>query len=172
MVTKVVWLQFRNCLPPWCERRQTWCTEQAAGVPPSGGSHASQTADFAARTLWQIPNCCCLGRWTIPTLTGAASLEERKPRSNSRLIKDARIPTRGSKLVAGHNLYSIENLTIPAHSRSLIKTGLAIAVSQIWLSKADFTCLIVISHRYVLVSRYEVGWLIVFHMTLQLRVIC
>ena len=45
-----------------------------------------------------------------------------------RLIEDARIPTRGSKLAARHNLYSIENLTIPAHSRSLIKTGLAIAV--------------------------------------------
>ena len=45
-----------------------------------------------------------------------------------RLIEDARIPTRGSKLAAGHDLYSIKTLTIPAHSRSLIKTGLAIAV--------------------------------------------
>ena len=42
------------------------------------------------------------------------------------LIEDARIPTRGSKLAAGHDLYSIETLTIPAHSRSLIKTGMAI----------------------------------------------
>ena len=45
-----------------------------------------------------------------------------------RLIEDARILTRGSKLAAGHDLYSIETVTIPAHSRSLIKTGLAIAV--------------------------------------------
>ena len=45
-----------------------------------------------------------------------------------RLIEDARIPTRGSKLTAGHDLYIIETLTISAHSRSLIKTGLAIAV--------------------------------------------
>ena len=45
-----------------------------------------------------------------------------------RLIEDARIPTRGSKLAAGHDLYSIETLMIPAPSRSLIKTGLAIAV--------------------------------------------
>ena len=45
-----------------------------------------------------------------------------------RLIEDARIPTRGSKFAAGHNLYSIETLSIPAHGRTLIKTGLAIAV--------------------------------------------
>ena len=45
-----------------------------------------------------------------------------------RLIEDARILTRGSKLAAGLDLYSIETLTIPAHSRFLIKTGLAIAV--------------------------------------------
>ena len=30
-----------------------------------------------------------------------------------------------------------------------------------WLGKADFTWLIVISHRYVIVSRYEVSWLLV-----------
>ena len=47
---------------------------------------------------------------------------------NQRLIEDARIPTQGSKLAVGHDLYSIETLTIPAHSRSLVKTGLAIAV--------------------------------------------
>ena len=45
-----------------------------------------------------------------------------------RLIEDARIPTRGLKLAAGHDLYRFETLTTPAHSRSLIKTGLAIAV--------------------------------------------
>ena len=45
-----------------------------------------------------------------------------------RVIEDTRIPTRGSKLAAGHDLYSIQTLTIPAHSRSLVKTGLAIAV--------------------------------------------
>ena len=40
-------------------------------------------------------------------------------------------------------------------------------LSQIWLSKADSTWLIVISQRYVYVSRYWVSWLIVFHMTTQ-----
>ena len=45
-----------------------------------------------------------------------------------RLTEGAPIPTRGWKLAAGHDLYSIETLKIPAHSRSLIKTRLAIAV--------------------------------------------
>ena len=45
-----------------------------------------------------------------------------------RLIEDACIPTRESILAAGHDLYSIKTLTIPAHSSSLVKTGLAIAV--------------------------------------------
>ena len=38
-----------------------------------------------------------------------------------------------------------------------------LSLSQFWLSKADFTWLIVISHRYVLVLHYDVDWLIVFH---------
>ena len=45
-----------------------------------------------------------------------------------RLIEDSRIPTTRLKFADGHDLYSIETLTIPAHSTSLIKTGLAIAV--------------------------------------------
>ena len=44
------------------------------------------------------------------------------------LIEDARILTRCSKFAAGHDLYSIESLSIPAQGRTLIKTGLAIAV--------------------------------------------
>ena len=47
-----------------------------------------------------------------------------------RLIEDAHIPTRESKLAAGHDLYSIKTLTIPPDSRTLIQTGLAIAVSD------------------------------------------
>ena len=42
-----------------------------------------------------------------------------------RLIEDARIPTIGSKFTAGHDLHSIKSLSIPAHGRTLIKTGLA-----------------------------------------------
>ena len=45
-----------------------------------------------------------------------------------RLSKDAKIPTRGSRVAAGHDLYAIETLSIPANNRALIKTGLAIAV--------------------------------------------
>ena len=45
-----------------------------------------------------------------------------------RLIEDARIPTRGLKLAAGHDLYSITILTILTHSRAHIKTCLAITV--------------------------------------------
>jgi len=47
-----------------------------------------------------------------------------------RLDKKARIPTNGSKLAAGHDLYSIEDILIPANSRVLVKIGLAVAVPE------------------------------------------
>ena len=57
-----------------------------------------------------------------------AHLKKAKLVRIERLIENSRIPTTESKLPAGHDLYSIKTLTIPAHSRSLIKTGLAIAI--------------------------------------------
>jgi len=47
-----------------------------------------------------------------------------------RLDEKARIPTKGSKLAAGHDLYSIEDILIPANSRVLVKIGLAVAVPE------------------------------------------
>ena len=42
----------------------------------------------------------------------------------------ARIPTKGSTLAAGHDLYSIEDILIPANSRVLAKISLAVAVPE------------------------------------------
>jgi len=47
-----------------------------------------------------------------------------------RLSEDARIPTKGSKLAAGHNLYSSADISIPANNQALVKIGLAIAVPE------------------------------------------
>ena len=47
-----------------------------------------------------------------------------------RLDEKARIPTTGSKLEAGHDLYIIENILIPANNRALVKISLAIAVPE------------------------------------------
>jgi len=47
-----------------------------------------------------------------------------------RLNEKARIPTKGSKLAAGHDHYSIEDILIPANNRALVKIGLAIAVPK------------------------------------------
>jgi deoxyuridine 5'-triphosphate nucleotidohydrolase len=44
------------------------------------------------------------------------------------LVKDAKIPTRGSTLSAGYDLYSSESTIVKAGDRSLISTGLAIQV--------------------------------------------
>ncbi|KAJ3552917.1 hypothetical protein NM688_g3897 [Phlebia brevispora] len=40
----------------------------------------------------------------------------------------ARVPTRGSALAAGYDLYSAEHKTIPAHGKALVDTQLSIAV--------------------------------------------
>ncbi|KAG2152862.1 dUTP pyrophosphatase [Suillus clintonianus] len=45
-----------------------------------------------------------------------------------RLSDKARIPTRGSSLSAGYDLYSAEKKVIPAHGKALVDTQLSIAV--------------------------------------------
>ncbi|MBD0369989.1 MAG: dUTP diphosphatase [Pyrinomonadaceae bacterium] len=45
-----------------------------------------------------------------------------------RLHEAARLPTRGSLHAAGLDLYSIESLTIPAHARASVRTGLAVSI--------------------------------------------
>jgi len=45
-----------------------------------------------------------------------------------RLSEKAKIPTRGSPLAAGYDLYSAEKKVIPAHGKALVDTQLSIAV--------------------------------------------
>ncbi|EGO27285.1 hypothetical protein SERLADRAFT_435048 [Serpula lacrymans var. lacrymans S7.9] len=45
-----------------------------------------------------------------------------------RLSDKARLPTRGSALSAGYDLYSAEKKVIPAHGKALVDTQLSIAV--------------------------------------------
>ncbi|VDC06160.1 unnamed protein product [Peniophora sp. CBMAI 1063] len=53
------------------------------------------------------------------------------PTSNlliKRLSEKARLPTRGSALAAGYDLYSAEEKTIPARGKALVDTQISIAV--------------------------------------------
>ncbi|KIM45891.1 hypothetical protein M413DRAFT_440943 [Hebeloma cylindrosporum] len=45
-----------------------------------------------------------------------------------RLSDKARLPTRGSPLAAGYDLYSAEKKVIPAHGKALVDTQISIAV--------------------------------------------
>ena len=47
-----------------------------------------------------------------------------------RLDEKAGIQTKGSKLAAGQDLYSIEDIPIPASSRVLVKIGLEVPVPE------------------------------------------
>lgn len=47
-----------------------------------------------------------------------------------KLHPSARLPTRGSRFAAGLDLYSVEDLTIPAHGRRAVRTGLAVAIPR------------------------------------------
>ena len=45
-----------------------------------------------------------------------------------KLREDAFIPTKGSKLAAGYDLYSVEDKIIKSKSREMIHTGLSVAI--------------------------------------------
>ena len=45
-----------------------------------------------------------------------------------RLHAEAKLPTRGSPLAAGLDIYSVERVTIEAGGRAAVRTGLAVAI--------------------------------------------
>jgi dUTP pyrophosphatase len=45
-----------------------------------------------------------------------------------KLSSDATMPTRGSRYAAGHDLYSAVDLVIPAHSRAVVPTDIAMSI--------------------------------------------
>jgi len=47
-----------------------------------------------------------------------------------RLQQDATIPTTGSRMAAGHEIYALKDDTIPAQRQSLVDTGIAIGLSR------------------------------------------
>ena len=47
-----------------------------------------------------------------------------------RLHPEARLPTRGSSLAAGLDLYSVERVTLRPGARAAVRTGLAVAIPE------------------------------------------
>jgi len=57
-------------------------------------------------------------------------MDEIKKLEFERLDANAILPTRGSRAAAGLDLYSIEDITILPHERTLARTGLAVAIPE------------------------------------------
>lgn len=45
-----------------------------------------------------------------------------------KLVAHAKLPTRGSALAAGYDLYAAEDTVIPAKNKGLVSTGLAMSI--------------------------------------------
>ncbi|TFK56141.1 dUTP diphosphatase [Heliocybe sulcata] len=61
-------------------------------------------------------------------MNGRASLAPVSQLLIKRLSEKAKLPTRGSALAAGYDLYSAEKKTIPARGKALVDTQISIAV--------------------------------------------
>ena len=79
------------------------------------------------------------GKFEIAVVCGsnAEQLQQELPQMEremgiwvQRLSEGSRIPPKGSKVPAGHDLYSSEDIKIPANNGALVKIGLAIAVPE------------------------------------------
>ena len=55
-------------------------------------------------------------------------MDNRLPLLIKRLTQTARLPTKGSPLAAGYDLYASEEGVVPARGKTIIKTGISIAV--------------------------------------------
>lgn len=88
--------------------------------------------------LVRSPACYCHAAILVP---GTFTAARRKCRAHigmeieqslrfKKLDANAVLPTRGSPAAAGLDLYSIEAATLHPHQRSLVRTGLAVAIPQ------------------------------------------
>jgi dUTP pyrophosphatase len=55
-------------------------------------------------------------------------MDDRQSLKFKRLVSNATLPTRGSHSAAGLDLYSIEAVCLSPNERSLVRTGLAVAI--------------------------------------------
>jgi len=87
----------------------------------------------------QIPQPQHFGKFQIAVVWGsnAEQLQQQLPQMKrgmgirvQRLSEGSQIPTKGSKLAAGHDLYSSKDSKVPANNRAPVKIGLAIAVAE------------------------------------------
>ena len=105
-------------------------TEQVARVRPEevATHHEQQILKPKNFTKYQIAVIWGSGSQQLQQVLPQA--EEELGIRVQRLFKEARIPTRGSNSVAGHDLYSSEDTHIPANNRALVKISLAIVVLE------------------------------------------
>ena len=47
-----------------------------------------------------------------------------------RLSEEAIMPTKGSRMVAGHDLYALKDTSLPSHRQALVETGIAIGLPK------------------------------------------
>lgn len=83
--------------------------------------------------------------------------------SNTLLVKklssSATIPTRGSPLSAGYDLYSAEETVVPARGKALIDSGLSIAVPEGTYGRvAPRSGLGMLTHELILCSFFIPVW--------------
>ncbi len=57
-------------------------------------------------------------------------MDKRLPFFVKKLLKDATLPKKGSKLAAGYDLHAAEDTVVPAEGKAIIKTGLAFRVPE------------------------------------------
>jgi len=97
--------------------------------PEEGATHREQTI-LKPEHFGKVQIAVVWGTHSEQLQLELPQLEKKMHIRIQRLDEKARIPTKGSKLAAGHDLYSIEDILIPANSRVLVKISLAVAVPE------------------------------------------
>ena len=94
--------------------------------PEGGATHREQS--ILKQEYFELSVCYRKDRIQI-SLVG-----KELPASNQlriqRLSKDAKIPKKGSRMVAGHDIHAIEEGSIPANRQALVGTGISIELPR------------------------------------------
>ena len=92
--------------------------------PEEGAAHSEQSILKPEHFQISIVRGEIEGRFD----TGNTELEHRI--RIKRLSNDAILPTKGSRMAAGHDLYALNDIPIPSKGQALVETGIAIGLPK------------------------------------------
>ncbi|KAI1773974.1 dUTP diphosphatase [Hypoxylon cercidicola] len=111
---------------PLAKRLKTTTTSSTSTNTEPPSTTTTSTATSTSTSAAAMPSSSSSS--TVPASAPVPTLEASPPLLIKKLSPTARLPTRGSALAAGYDLYASQAAVVPARGKALVETGISVAV--------------------------------------------